>query len=154
MYVHLYIYIYIYIYIYRCRYVDIYIYIRIHTHTSTHTHTYIHIYIYIYIYMYIPLSPIAGDCAKEAPPPQNEQSPAEFVPTLSPIAGNCPDRSTNQAADDCIFGFHSAWTSQRKNFKKSDRGECTDSPLSNVQRPNHLGFHCKTCMQRYRMTDE
>ena len=87
-----------------------------------------------------PLSPIAGDCAKEAPPPQNGQSPARFEPTLSPIAGNCADCSTNQAAGNCMFEFHRGWTSQRKNFKKSDRRECTDSPLSNVQRPNHLGM--------------
>ena len=100
------------------------------------------------------LSPIAGDCAKEAPPPQNGQSPARFEPTLSPIAGNCADCSTNQAAGNCMFEFHRGWTSQKKNFKKSDRRECTDSPLSNVQRPNHLDFHCKTCMQRYRVTDE
>ena len=101
-----------------------------------------------------PLSPIAGDCAKEAPPPQNEQSPAGFEPTLSPIAGDCADRSTNQAADKCTSQFFRGWTSQRKFFKKSDRGECTDSPLPNVQRPHHLGFHRKTCMQRYRVTDE
>ena len=83
-----------------------------------------------------------------------EKTADRFELARCPVAGDCADQSTSQAAGRCTSKFNRGWTSQRKNFKRSERGECTDSPLSNVQRPNHLGFHCKTCMLRYRVTDE
>ena len=88
------------------------------------------------------------------PPPQNNQPPAGFEPLLSPIAGYCANRWNDQASGGYVSKLYGGRTSHRKRFTKCEQGECTDSPLSNVQKPNHLGFHCKTCMQRYRVTDD